>query len=145
VLDANTAASRYIELLNQGGRVAVGDFVLARGYLGEVMEDVTSPFGYRSLRVELLAERPLPHLSSDWFRARDVVLLFARGKLQAGVTELLGDKLTVAETADLRSSVLAAWNLGLRDQIRTGRLPRQRGRSAQTPPAGSPSDGEPRK
>ena len=32
VLDSNTEASRYIELLNQGGRVAVGDFVLARGF-----------------------------------------------------------------------------------------------------------------
>ncbi len=140
VLDANTEASRYVELLNQGKKVAVGDFVLARGFLGEVMEDVTSPYGYRSLRVELLAERPVPQLGGDWFRVRDVVLLFAREKLQARVAKLLGGKLTLTETADLRSSVLAAWNLGLRDQLWTGRLPRRLGESAQTPPAASPSD-----
>jgi hypothetical protein len=140
VLDSNTEASRYIEHLDQGSRVAVGDFVLARGFLGEVMDQVTSPFGYRSLRVELLAERPLPDLASDWFRARDVVLLFAREKVTAGVARLLGDKVALAENADLRSSVLAAWEVGLRDRIRNGRRPRRRGTPAQPPPPGGPSD-----
>ena len=85
------------------------------------MEEVTSLFGYRSLRVDLLAERPLAQLGSDWFRARDVVLLFAREKLMSRVAALLGGKVALAETTDPRAAVLAAWNVGLRDQIRSGR------------------------
>jgi hypothetical protein len=117
VLDSNTEASRYIELLNQGRRVAVGDFVLARGFLGEVIDEMTSQFGYRSFRVDLLAERPLPQIGSDWFRARDVVLLFARKKLMTGVARVLGSKVAFPETADLRDSILAAWDVGLREHI----------------------------
>jgi hypothetical protein len=104
------------------------------------MDQVTSPFGYRSLRVELLAERPLPVLASDWFRARDVVLLFARKKLTAGVARLLGDKVALADNADLRSSVLAAWEVGLRDRIRNGRRPRWRDTPPPPPTPGGPSN-----
>lgn len=121
VLESNTGASRYFELLNQGGRVAVGDFVLARGFLGEVVEEMTSKYGYRSFRVDLLAERPLPQIGADWFRARDVALLFPRQNLRNGVARLLGGDVALAETADLRDSVRAAWDAGLREQVRGGR------------------------
>jgi hypothetical protein len=140
VLDSNTEASRYIELMNQGRRVAVGDFVLARGFLGEVMDEVTSQFGYRSLRVDLLAERPLPQIDSDWFRARDVVLLFARERLVSRVAALLGGKVALAETADPRAAVVAAWNVGLREQFRNGRHFIRRDAPAQLLPTESPSD-----
>lgn len=124
VLETNTEASRKFELLNKRPNIAVGDFVVAHGYLGEVLEEVTSAFGYRSLRVELLAERPLPNLSIDWFRARDVVRVFSRAALVTGVASVLGGaNAGRAEGADLRASVLEAWNQGLREQVRSQMFP----------------------
>jgi hypothetical protein len=121
VLESNTEASRYFGLLNQGRRVAVGDFVLARGFLGEVVEERTSKYGYRSLRVDLLAERPIPEIAGDWFRARDIALLFPRQNLEDGVSRLLGGDVALAGAADLRNSVRAAWDAGLREQVRGSR------------------------
>lgn len=134
VLETNTDPSRRFELLNKRPSISVGDFVVARGYLGEVIEEVTSTFGYRSLRVELLAERPLPDLSVDWFRARDVVRVFSRVGLANGVASILGDASSRrAEGSDLRTSVLQAWNLGLREQVRA-----QMFRSSENTPEGEP-------
>jgi hypothetical protein len=124
VLESNTEASRRFELLNERPNIVVGDFVVAHGYLGEVMEEVTSAFGYRSLRVELIAERPLPDLAGDWFRARDVVRVFSREALVAGIASTLGDaNHGRAREANLRDGVLEAWNLGLREQIRSQMFP----------------------
>ncbi len=134
VLETNTEASRRFELLNKRPNIAIGDFVVAHGYLGEVLEEVTSAFGYRSLRVELLDERPLPDLRVDWFRARDVVRVFSRAALVSGVASVLGDASTRrAEGADLRTSVLEAWNQGLREQVRS-----QMFRSSEDTPDGEP-------
>jgi hypothetical protein len=118
VLEQNTEASRRFTLLNERPSIAVGDFVVVRGYLGEVIEETTSPFGYRSLRVELLAERPIPDLAVDWFRARDVVRIFSRAALLRGVASVLGGaNAHRADGADLRASVIGAWNQGLREQL----------------------------
>jgi hypothetical protein len=122
VLDSNQEASRLMQLLNWRPVVAIGDFVLARGHLGQVVGECTSSFGHRSIRVEFLAERPLPNLVSDWFRARDVVLLFSEKKQVAQIRAVLGEPAATVENATLRESVVQAWELGLRDQVRRQQL-----------------------
>jgi hypothetical protein len=119
-LEENTEATREFELLNERPSISVGDFVVARGYLGEVIEEVTSAFACRSFRVELIAERPLASLNVDWFRARDVALVFSRATLVAKTASALGDPDSKrAEASDLRKSVLTAWGSGLREQIQS--------------------------
>jgi len=121
VLDANTEPSRLMESLTARSVVAVGDFVLAHGYLGQVVEEHTSDFGYRSLRVELLAEGPLPNLSSDWFRVRDVVRIFTKERLVAGVRAKLEDPMADVDDETLRKAALSAWEIGLREEVRSRR------------------------
>ena len=122
-----SASPRRFELLNERQNIAVGDFVVARGYLGEVEEEVTSAFGYRSLRVVFLAEWPLPNLAGDWFRARDVVRVFSRAALTKGVAAALGGSEAVERAGgartELRASVVEAWNNGLRDEVMLQMLP----------------------
>lgn len=117
VLDANQQPARLLDSLNSRPAVSIGDFVLASGYLGQVVEERISRFGYRSVRVELLAERPLPDLAADWFRVRDVVRVFSREKLVAGVRLQLGDPATVVEDTTLRAAALRAWDIGLRAEV----------------------------
>jgi hypothetical protein len=133
-LEGNTEALRRFELLNERQSIAVGDFVVARGYLGEVEEEITSTFGYRSLRVVFLAERPLPDLAGDWFRARDVVRLFSRAAMTKDVAAAVGGSEALERAggagAELRASVVEAWNLGLRDEVRSRMLPSPSPRSS---------------
>ncbi|MBE7483077.1 MAG: hypothetical protein HS104_24280 [Polyangiaceae bacterium] len=117
VLDSNQEPTRLMESLNFRAAVSVGDFVLARGYLGQVVDETVSDFGYRSVRVELLAERPLPGLAADWFRVRDVVRLFSKPNLVARVRAALGDPAAAVDDEALRSAALSAWELGLRADV----------------------------
>jgi hypothetical protein len=119
VLDSNQEPTRLLQSLNFRSIVAAGDFVVARGYFGQVVEERVSSFGYRSVRVDLLAERPLPQLAADWFRVRDVVRVFSREKLVAGVRATLGDPAAVVDDETLRRAALSAWEAGLRDEIRS--------------------------
>lgn len=119
VLDSNQEPTRLLQSLNSRSLVATGDFVVARGYFGQVVEERVSSFGYRSVRVELLAERPLPALAADWFRVRDVVRLFSREKLVEGVRAKLGDPAAVVDDETLRAAALNAWEVGLRDEVRS--------------------------
>jgi hypothetical protein len=89
-------------------RIKVGDFVVARGLLGEVMEIAKSDYEYRSFRVLFLDGSPVPDLTEDWFRARDVVLFLSREKLNEGMKHLVG---RVGDADDYRSSLRDAWQL----------------------------------
>jgi hypothetical protein len=82
-----------------------------------VVDDRTSKYGYRSLRVEFLAERPLPQLAADWFRARDVVRMFSKSKLVEGVRTHLSDTTATVDDGVLREAALRAWELGLRNKV----------------------------
>lgn len=119
VLDANQEPTRLVESLNSRSAVAAGDFVLARGYLGQVVDERVSRLQYRSVRVELLAERPLPELAADWFRVRDVVRVFSKEKLVEGVRAKLEDPTAVVDDETLRNAALSAWEIGLRDEVRS--------------------------
>jgi hypothetical protein len=121
VFDTNQEPSRMIESLTSRAAIAVGDFVAARGYLGQVVDERVSRFGYRSLRVDFLAERPLQELAGDWFRVRDVVRLFSKQTLVAGVREKMSNPTAVVENESLRASAISAWSIGLRDQVRAGK------------------------
>lgn len=122
VLDANREPSRLMELLNVRSTLVVGDFVSARGYLGQVMEECTSGFGYRSVRVEFLAERPLPALAADWFRVRDVVLVFAKRDIVEKVRVTVKDPTADVSDDILRESVRSAWELKRRIQSNASAL-----------------------
>jgi hypothetical protein len=102
-----------------GPQVCVGDFVLARGYFGQIVEERVSKFAYRSLRVDLLAERPLPGLASDWFRARDVVGVLAKPTLVEGVRSKLSNPGAEVGNDTLREVAVGAWEAGLRDEVRS--------------------------
>jgi hypothetical protein len=117
VLESNHEPTRRLELLNTRPNVAVGDFVVARGFLGQVIDERVSSFGYRSLRVELLAERALPQLGVDWFRVRDVVRVFSKDKLLEGVRAKLSDPTVGVDESTLREAALSAWENGLREHL----------------------------
>jgi hypothetical protein len=121
-LESNAEASRLFSLLNIRQRLGVGDFVLARGLLGEVVDEVASRYGYRSLRVDFLVERPLPDLAGDWFPARDVILLFPRDHLAEGVARYVGNDVAARAVSDIRDGVRAAWEAGLREEVRARSL-----------------------
>jgi hypothetical protein len=107
-IQSNTEAPRLFSQLNVRPQISVGDFVLARGLLGEVIDETKTSYGYRSLRVELLAERPLPNLAADWFRARDVVPFLRRDHLVRGVARHVGQGATPTDS-DLRDAARATW------------------------------------
>jgi hypothetical protein len=118
------------------GAAEVGDFVLAYGDLGEVLQLAESEFGYRSYRVLYLAERPLPEIDEDWFPAQHVQVLFPHATTvqllaehEEPIPDDLRSKLAQPGNEHLRASVTELWNRVLRDYIRT-----RRGRV----PAGSP-------
>ena len=108
VVTANEEGPRRLELLNVRAHIEIGDFVVALGFLGEVIEATKSAYDYRSFRVLFLEDRPRPDLVDDWFRARDVSLFFSRAKLDEGVKALVGQ---VGDGEDYRSAVRAAWQL----------------------------------
>jgi hypothetical protein len=105
---SNEKAPSLLQLLNVRPGIKVGDFVAARGLLGEVLEIAESDYQYRSFRVLFLDERPLPDLTEDWFRARDVALFFSREKLDEGVKQLVG---RAGDADDYRSAVRETWRL----------------------------------
>jgi hypothetical protein len=111
--------------------INVGDFVLAYGDLGEVVEIRESDYGYRSYRVRYMAEKPMPNLQEDWFPARYVQRFYTRtqarenlkkmiaeGKIPREIGEQMG-KLSDEELQSfLRESLLATWRHGFRDCVR---------------------------
>ncbi len=117
VLESNGEAARLMGLLNERKEVEVGDFVTARGYLGQVVEERRSQYGYRSVRVELLAERPHPSLAADWFRVRDVTRIFSKQDLVVKVRKAADLPDADVDDAILRQSIVESWNLGLREDI----------------------------
>lgn len=121
VVSTNSEATRLLASLSSRPNVQVGDFVVARGYLGQVMDARTTSFGYRSVNVDLLVERPLDQLPADWFRIRDVALVFSRVRLVEQIRSLIGTPDAVVPNETLRSSAIEAWNLGLREQISRSR------------------------
>lgn len=103
-----TDAPKFLENLNVRYSINVGDFVVAHGFLGEVMEEKRSSYGYRSLRVEFLAERPMADLASDWFRVRDVARFSSRERLELGVERLAGRR---PNREECLRAVLEGWRL----------------------------------
>jgi hypothetical protein len=117
VLESSHEGQLFLDRVNVRGDIDIGDFVVARGYLGQVADVRTSGYGYRSVQVDFLAETPLPNLATSWFRVRDVQWHSSRKKLVLGIKAKVGESATV-DDGMLRQSVLDAWNFGLRDQIR---------------------------
>ena len=112
------------------GNAEVGDFVLAYGDPGQVIELADSELGYRSYRVRYVAERPLPDIDDDWFPAQEVRPLFSQAKLLADLEEGIAKELpreaverlrtTFDEAARLdalRDAFVVIWEAGLRDWV----------------------------
>jgi hypothetical protein len=118
-VESNREPSRLLELLNARAQVCVGDFVVARGYFGQIVEERVSRFGYRSLRVDFLVERPLPGLAGDWFRARDVFGVLSKRRLVEGVRSKLSNPSAEVGDDTLREAAVGAWDAGLRDAVRS--------------------------
>jgi hypothetical protein len=118
-----TAAPELFDKTFVKAVITMGDIVLVRGFLGEVVDVHTSNVGYRSFLIRFLAERPMPDLEEDWCAARSLSLLFKTSKVRSGAVAILREHgVPVAEDADhqveLRAAVLDAWNRGLREDAR---------------------------
>ncbi len=113
-------------------RADVGDFVLAGGDLGEVIEKRESPFGYEMYHVNYLAERPLPDIDDDWFLAEHIERFYTADEFLERMREAVDaarapadaveriEALPPGERQDLiRESLVATWeHAGLREWVR---------------------------
>jgi len=114
-LNTNAEAARYLTALNRP-EIAVGDFVAARDFLGQVIGECTSQqYGNRSLRVQLLDRLPAQNLSIVWFRAREVFPFLSKERVVAGIREKLGDPSATVDDQVLRDCARSAWKL--REQL----------------------------
>jgi hypothetical protein len=111
--------------------VEVGDFVLARGDLAEIIEVLVSEFGYKSYRVRYLAERPMPHILEDFFPSMHLKILYRRSQLIERMRQIpkkYGGPTDFSEKIDglswedtqliLRESVTEGWKAGLGRRVR---------------------------
>lgn len=125
-----TESNPLFDRATRQSRIAVGDFVLAHGALGEVLEDRTSRYGNRSFRVRFLAERPIPTISEDWFPAIHIHLFYTRAQFFEAVRSMaasgrlppeIGTQMAELEHSDLQSilgkSLSKIWQLGLRTWV----------------------------
>ena len=108
--------------------IKVGDFVVAYGNLAEVLEVSQTTYGYRSYRVQYLAERPMPEIEEDWFPAMHVALLYTQTRMRRHLEKMLsagelppdiGHRMRDMSVAELqpflRASMIDLWKVGLRD------------------------------
>lgn len=108
-----------------------GEFVLAYGDLGEVIEVCNSQYGYRSYHVRYLAEKPIPAIQEDWFPAYYVQPFYTREQFLKRLQEMVASGRMPAEAADMmgrmtdaelqpliRASLTDTWKLGLREWVR---------------------------
>jgi hypothetical protein len=113
----------------------VGDFVLAYGYLSEVLAVQESKFGYRSYEIRYLAERPIADIECEWISARYIQILLTRDRALADFKEAvragrlpkeIGDRLESLPPDQLqerlRQSVITTWNAGLREWVNQERM-----------------------
>ncbi len=109
----------------------IGNIVLAYGNLAEVIDIRISSYGYRSYHVRYLAEKPMPHISEDWFPAYLVQLLYTKtqfiekisirekeGSIPAGTLDLMNELSEEELLGLIRESMIVTWNVGLRDWTR---------------------------
>jgi hypothetical protein len=73
------SSSRELIQSHTVGDFEAGDFVVAQGYFGEVIEICTSDIGYRGFHVKFLDKSPLGH-PSDWFAAHEILLILRQKK-----------------------------------------------------------------
>jgi len=129
------------ELATRRPRIKAGDFVLAYGYLGEVLEIRESRYGYQSFRVKYIAERPLPDVAEDWFTAMRMQLFYTRqqffdhmrtmidqGKLPTDVLDGMKQLKNEELQKILAASLTDVWKLGLGAWVREDQ--RRRGEQA---------------
>jgi hypothetical protein len=108
----------------------VGDFVLARGDLAEIVGTHESKFGYKSYRVRYLAERPMPHILEDSFPVKYTKILYRRSELLKRMKQVQENAVQVDSPehrdafswentqANLRESVIREWKAGLGKKVR---------------------------
>lgn len=129
----DVAAPQRILESHTRGAAEQGDFVLAYGFLAEVLEVLeNSTYGYRSFRVRFLVERPLPEIEEDSFPAASVEVLFPRAGLDDQLADALRRAMPPGEGRDqvlaripgradeaLRETVIDLWTkYGLREHVR---------------------------
>lgn len=124
-------------------RADVGDFVLAAGDLGEVLEKRESEFGYEVYHVRFLAETPLPGVDDDWFLAEHVRRFYTldefkrrlggsieRGEAPPDALERFNTLTPAQQQEAVRESLLATWQqAGLREWVRERQAEEAAGRS----------------
>lgn len=98
--------------------IEVGDFVIAGGYLCQVVKVIRSKYGYRSLRVKYLEKPPLPSTPEDEFIGELVRLYYKRKPLVEQVKKLLSEDgakepLTRQVNVAARQTIIDFWaNMG---------------------------------
>jgi hypothetical protein len=141
------------------GNAEVGDFVLAYGDPGQVIEVTDSDLGYRSYRVRYVAEQPLPDIDDDWFPAQEVLVLFSHTKLLADLEERVGKDVSpeaverlrttfdeAARLDALRDAFVIVWQSGLREWVQRnwfGREPPRPPATAAPEPPPDPAESQP--
>lgn len=105
------------------GQVSRGDFVIAFGDLGEVLESVKTKFGYKSYLIRYLSTPPIAAIDTDWFPARYVRRVYKASHLRRRIRAQFsaqGASLSPKIVAhSLRKIVLELWNdAGLKEWAR---------------------------
>lgn len=104
-------------------KIEVGDFVLAYGYLAEVLEVKVSSYGYRCYKVLYLNKRPIPEIEEDFFPAQNVRLLFRTQDISDEFKRIVGNRvksITAKEAQEfMRKSVIKVWkDLNLKEYLK---------------------------
>jgi len=150
--EGNEYPAKILDLRTRN-RADVGDFVLAHGDLGEVLEKREGVFGYETYRVQYLAERPLPGIDDDWFLAEEVERFYTSAEFLIRMRETVSacDALAYSlERIDalpperrqeiIRESLVHVWEDGLRDWIRNKKRQAAKSQHPFAPPFKSTKD-----
>ena len=70
-------------------RAQVGDYVLAAGDLGQVIEERRSKYGYFSYHLRYISRPPIPNIGDDWFASFEVNRLGSKDELLKTVRSIL--------------------------------------------------------
>jgi hypothetical protein len=112
-------------------KIAVGDFVLARNQLAEVLEVTISKYGYQTFRIRYMAERPHPDIEYDSYPAPYVQLFYTRTQFEEHGRRMVEEGMIPADILEkmmslpgselrkiMAASIAETWKRGLGEWVK---------------------------
>jgi len=98
----NVDSKPYKELTTS--QANIGDYVLAHGDLGQVIEERKSKYGYFCYHVRYIGKPPLEEISNDWFASLEIKRIGSKTELLKNVKSI------ISKYADIDENAIASIN-----------------------------------